>query len=91
MNKIEIPLSKTKLLFGIAGSILFVVLGFYLFTTISEQETKFNPIFVKLAGLASVLFFGAAGIYGIIKLFDKSVGLQIPVILTTQFQFKVTT
>lgn len=77
MNKIEIPLSKTKLLFGIAGSILFVVLGFYLFTTIAEQETKFNPMFVKVAGLTSVLFFGAAGIYGIIKLFDKSVGLII--------------
>jgi hypothetical protein len=77
MNKIEIPLSNTKLLFGIAGSILFVVLGFYLFTTIAEQETKFNPMFVKVAGLACALFFGAAGIYGIIKLFDKSVGLII--------------
>jgi hypothetical protein len=31
MNKVEIPLSKTKLLLGIVGSILFVVLGIWLF------------------------------------------------------------
>jgi hypothetical protein len=77
MNKIEIPLSKTKLLFGIAGSILFVVLGFYLFTTMAYQQSRFNPTLVKGVGLASNLFFGATGIYGIKKLFDKSVGLTI--------------
>lgn len=77
MNKIEIPLSKTKLLFGIAGSILFVVLGLYLFTTIADQQTRFNPTLVKGIGLASILFFGATGIYGTVKIFEKSVGLTI--------------
>ena len=77
MKKIEIPLSKTKLLFGIAGSILFIVLGFYLFNTIAEQQTRFNPMFVKITGLAGILFFCGTGIYGIKKIFDDSVGLII--------------
>ena len=77
MNKIEIQLSKTKLLLGIGGSILFVILGLYLFTTIADQQTRFNPTFVKSAGIAGILFFGATGIYGIRKIFDKNIGLTI--------------
>jgi hypothetical protein len=77
MNKIEIPLSKTKLLLGIGGSILFVALGLYLITTIAEQQTGLNPTLVKGVGIACILFFGATGIYGIKKLFDKKIGLTI--------------
>jgi hypothetical protein len=77
MNKIEIPLSKTKLLLGIGGSILFVILGLYLFTTIADQQIRFNPLQVKGAGIAGILFFGATGIYGIKKMFDNNVGLTI--------------
>ncbi|HEX7414013.1 MAG TPA: STM3941 family protein [Bacteroidia bacterium] len=77
MNKVEIPLSKTKLLLGIGGSILFVVLGLYLYTTIADQQTRFNPTFVKGVGIAGILFFGAIGIYGIKKMFDKTIGLTI--------------
>jgi hypothetical protein len=77
MSKIEIPQSKAKLLFGIGGSILFVLLGLYLCTTIADQQTRFNPTLVKGIGLASILFFGATGIYGTIKIFEKSVGLTI--------------
>ena len=77
MNKIEIPLSKTKILLTIGGSILFVVLGIYFITTMADQQTRFNPTLVKGVGIASVLFFGATGIYGIKKLFDNNVGLTI--------------
>jgi hypothetical protein len=77
MNKIEIPLSKTKLLLGIGGSILFVMLGLYLFMTIADHQTRFNPTNIKGAGIAGVLFFGATGLYGIRKMFDKRVGLTI--------------
>ena len=77
MNKIEIQLSKTKLLLGIGGSILFVVLGFYLFTTIADKPTRFNPLLVQCVGIAGILFFTATGIYGIMKVFDKKVGLTI--------------
>jgi prepilin signal peptidase PulO-like enzyme (type II secretory pathway) len=77
MNKIEVPLSKTKILLTIGGSVLFVVLGFYFVTTMADQQTRFNPTIVKGVGIASILFFGATGIYGIRKMFDKSVGLTI--------------
>ena len=46
MNKIEIPLSKTKLLLGVGGSILFVALGLYFITTMADQQTRFNPTMV---------------------------------------------
>lgn len=78
MNKIEIPLSKTKLLFGISISILFVVMGVFLFTSADEKERMlFSPIIIKGIGIASILFFSAAGLYGIKKLFDKNIGLTI--------------
>jgi len=77
MNKIEIPLSKTKLLLGIGGSALFVVLGIYFLTTMADRQTRFNPTILKGVGIASILFFGATGIYGIKKMFDKTIGLTI--------------
>lgn len=77
MIKIEMPLSKTKLPLGIGGSILFVVLGYYLFTTIAEQQTRFNPTIVKGVGIAGILFFGATLMHGIKKMFDKTIGLTI--------------
>lgn len=77
MSSIQIPLSKTKLLFGIGGSILFVALGLYLLTTISDQQTKLNPTMVIGVGISCILFFGAIGIYGITKMLDKTVGLTI--------------
>jgi len=53
MNKIEIPLSKTKLLVGTGCSILMIVLCFYLFTKISDQQT---PCRERLPKNSSILF-----------------------------------
>ena len=77
MDKVKIPLSKTKLLLGISGSILFVVLGVFFFMTIADNQTRFSPTFVKGAGIAGILFFSATGIYGIRKMFDNITGLII--------------
>lgn len=77
MNKIEIPLSKTKLLLGIGASILFISLGLYFIMTLADQQTRFNPTIVKTVGIPSVMFFGATGIYRIKKMFDKTIGLTI--------------
>jgi hypothetical protein len=77
MDTIEIPLSKTKILFAISGSILFILLGLYLFTTLSEQQTSYNPMLAKGAGIAAILFFSATGIYGIRKFFDNTIGLMV--------------
>ena len=76
MNKVEIPLSKTKLLLGISGSILFVLLGVFLFT-VAGNQTRFSPAFIKWAGIAGILFFSATGVYGIRKMFDNKIGLTI--------------
>ncbi len=62
-NSIKIPLSKTKIILLTIGSLAFVVVGYFLLWDIS--------------GIAAIIFFGATGIYGIIKLLDKKIGLQI--------------
>ncbi len=72
MSKIKIPLSRPNLLLGIGGSVLFVVTGLWLFTTMADQQATFNPYLVKGIGAACVLFFGAAGVYGIKKLFERN-------------------
>lgn len=77
MDKIEIPLSKNKLLLGIGGSLLFVVLGLWLFTIVAELQIQFSPLFVKGVGLAAIVFFGTTGIYGIRKIFDRKIALTL--------------
>jgi hypothetical protein len=79
MNKIEIPLSKKKILLLLFGVIAFVTLGvLFIITPDTFISTFFrNPQTIRLAGIAAVLFFGAAGIYGLLKLFDKTIGLTI--------------
>lgn len=81
-EKIEIPLSKNKLVLGIGGSMLFVIAGVWLFFIAdSFQEHPFrllrNPMVVKGVGILGFLFFGAIGVFGFKKLFDKKVGLTI--------------
>ena len=81
-KSIEIPLSKNKLFLGIGGSILFVILGIWLFTHANEFQNLSmrllrNPMVIKGAGVLGVLFFGGTAVYGFKKLFDKKVGLII--------------
>lgn len=79
MNKIEIPLSKTKIILVLLVAVVFVVLG----SLFAINPEKFispimrSPEFIRISGIASVLFCGVAGIYGIRKLFDNTVGLII--------------
>jgi len=82
MEKIEIPLSKTKLLFGIGGSILFIFAGIWLFTHSNDFQNLSlrilrNTTVIKTVGIAGILFFGATGIYGIKKMLGNNVGLTI--------------
>ena len=76
-DTIEIPLSKAKLLLNVGGSLMFVVLGIGLITTIAYEQTKLPPLFVQIVGGASILFFGMTGYYGIKSLFKGDVGLVI--------------
>lgn len=77
MTKVEIPFSKTKQISEIGGSVFFVVLGFFLITKIADLQTRTHPLFVKIVGAASILFFGMTGYFGIKSLFKKTTGLII--------------
>lgn len=79
MNKIEIPLSKTKISLLLIGAMIFVILGVrFIVTPDKFISTIFrNPQTIRIGGIAAVLFFGAAGAYGLRKLFDKTIGLTI--------------
>ena len=81
-DSIEIPLSKNKIILLILGSILFVIAGIWLFANSTEFQNNSmqlmrNPMVIKSVGIIGILFFGATGIYGIRKLFDKKAGLII--------------
>lgn len=76
MNQpIIIPLSKGKLFFGISSSIFFVIMGISILADV--DSTSENPMLLRIAGTACVLFFGALGIYGTKKIFDKKPGVMI--------------
>lgn len=79
MDKIEIPLSKTKISLLVIGAVIFVIHGVLFILLPDKFTTTFlgSPKTIMIVGVSSVLFFGAAGIYGLIKLFDKSTGLII--------------
>jgi len=79
MNKIEIPISKTKISLILVGALIFVILGVLFILTPDKFTTTFfrSPQTIMVVGTTAVLFFGAAGIYGLRKLFDKSIGLTI--------------
>lgn len=79
MDKIEIPISKKKISLLLIGAIVFVISGFF-FIIIPETFITFwirNPQTIRIVGIAAVLFFGAASIYGFRKLFDSDNGLII--------------
>lgn len=79
MNRIEIPISRTKISMLLIATILFVVIGIFFIITPETFLTIFmrNPQIIRLVGISAVIFFGSAGIYGFRKLFDKTSGLII--------------
>ena len=80
-NKIEIPLSKKKIILLLLAAIAFVAGGIWIATNperfIPNIFRITNSEIIRIGGIVGILFFGAAGIYGIKKLFDKKVGLII--------------
>lgn len=77
METIVIPLSKTKIALRAGGSVLFVLLGYFLLTTVGAEKTGIWAAFVKGTGVACMLFFGATTVYAVKKMFDKNAGLII--------------
>lgn len=77
MERIEIQLSRTKLFWGIGGSVIFVILGVSLTAYIADHQSQIDPFLLKGGGLLSILFFGATAILGIRKILDTRIGLII--------------
>lgn len=71
MKKSKTPPNKSKILFGIGISILFVILGLSIFMSEADNQVRINPTFVKIVAAAVILFFGVTGIYGIVKFISK--------------------
>ena len=86
-NRIEIPLSKKKINLLLVGTLIFIIGGIWMTSNPENAGYYFNPLLrgfiyltpeaIRLIGIIGILFFSATGIYGIIKLFDKKVGLTI--------------
>lgn len=77
MNRIEITLSKTKVLLGIAASILFVALGVFLLTKRATEQPVLNPLLMLITGILCILFFGTTAILGVRKLMERRIALII--------------
>lgn len=78
-ERIEIPLSKSKLFGLLAGSIGFIAIGIWLVYTHSDRFnnlTSEQTIMIAL-GILSVLFFGLCAYYLLKKLRDQRPGLII--------------
>jgi len=78
-EQIEIPLSKTKMLLTLLGSLLFVALGLWLLINPPESNHWLfgNPTVIIISGLASVIFFGLVAATVFRKFSDKNPGLTI--------------
>lgn len=78
-STIKIPLNKRKLVKGLIGSIIFVVLGCWLLIYQPETSNPFfdNPLIKYGAAIASILFFGFGIFYFSKKVLDKKPGITI--------------
>lgn len=78
-NRIEIPLSKKKIILLLIGAAVFVALGIWF---VMEPD-KFsrgplrNPTVVTIVGIAAIIFFGFCALYAVRKLPDNKPGLII--------------
>ncbi len=75
-KEIIIPISKAKSILLVLAAIAFVVIGiFFILKPELFEHRNYPPIFLRIVGAISILFFGAAGIVGLKKIFQKAPGL----------------
>jgi hypothetical protein len=73
---IEIPISKTKSLFIILGSLAFILGSIWIYS-IADTQTDWPPLVLKAVSIMGLLFFGLGILVGVKKLIDKNPGLII--------------
>ena len=71
MNNMENKKNKSKLLFGIGTSILFIILGIYLYSTKAETINTSYANFTKIVGISCILFFGIIVLISLKKIISK--------------------
>jgi hypothetical protein len=74
-ESLEIAIDKTKIIFAILASVMFIALGFWFVISFATMQTRFSPLLIQILGIASIVFFGLVLFYTIPKYFDKSPGL----------------
>ena len=81
MQRVVIPLSKSKMVFLLLIACAFVALGWWMFAQDAaeiEAQRRFNsPLFVHGVGLFNMVCFGLVGALMLRKLFDPSPGLVV--------------
>lgn len=80
MNEpIEIPISKTKLAILVVGALAFIIAGLFVALEPSDFVSRIfsNEKLIRIAGIASVGFFGICFFWILRKFFDDKIGLRI--------------
>jgi hypothetical protein len=75
-ERIAIPFSRLKCLVILAAASVFVAACAF-FAAHAESQVRYSPIFVRIVCGAGVLFFAAAAIMSVVRLFDSRPGLVI--------------
>lgn len=78
-QRIEIPLSKSKIILMLTGALTFVAIGLWFVIAPPSIENSYwgNPAKIAIAGYASIIFFGLCAFVLIRKLPDTKPGLLI--------------
>lgn len=75
-NDVVILFNRKRTILLVSGAWFFVFLGF-LFLLAPDFIKPYHPVFIRIIGCSSVIFFGTGLIIGTEKLFDKKPGLII--------------
>ena len=78
-NKIEIPLSKTKIGLLFLGSLAFALTSIAFVLHPEEWTTSIisSPILITILGVFIIVFFGGLSVFLAWKMFDQKIGLTI--------------
>ncbi len=77
--KVEIPISKIKLVLFSILAMAFVIAGFFFVMQPENFESPFskNEQVIRLVGIASVVIFGGCFLWIVKRLFEDKIGLKI--------------
>jgi hypothetical protein len=78
-QRIEIPLSKSKIIMMLISALVFVAIGLWFVIAPPQIKNSYwgNPTRIAIAGYASIIFFGLCAAHFIRKLPDTNPGLII--------------